>query len=626
MKSLSAKLAILVAVLLMASAIFLSSLAYFYMRSQAIEGLHREMGAITDQQSRMVGEWLASKRRIVEAAKGAAFDADPRVSMMRAKFAGEFGPVYIGFPDKRMLQADPNSPIPAGFDPTVRPWYKLALERDALATTNPFMSVSDNKLVVTITQPIKRDGALYGVMGANVILDELIQKVSSMKMIGDSYAFLVGKDGKVIAHRKSEAVLKPITDLLPEMSSDRLAALAASKDMGEMTNAGRRDYVIVDAVPGTDWYFGLVIDRAAALAPLSSMLYMLIGATVVVLLVANALVNFGMRRLLASLSALRDALLGIAQGEGDLTVRLPVTSEDEVGQAAGAFNNFLERLHGMFKEVREQARAVDKEVHSVAGTTSRVADDFSRQTEELTATAATIEQVTVSIGHIADTVRETESAMQTADTESARSAESVGQVTREITKIADTIGSLSIVVGRLGSRSNEIAGIVGAIKDIADQTNLLALNAAIEAARAGEQGRGFAVVADEVRKLAERTAGATVEIGGMIDSIRSEMKSALTGMDDAQQIVASGVGLAEQATSGIKQIRERVSDAVSRMHAISDATAEQASATTEMAKRAEQVNQMIQSSTESLRDADNALRTANGRVEQLGEIVGRFKL
>jgi methyl-accepting chemotaxis protein len=319
-------------------------------------------------------------------------------------------------------------------------------------------------------------------------------------------------------------------------------------------------------------------------------------------------------------------MLEISKGEGDLTVRLPVRSNDEVGQAAGAFNQFLERLHGMFKEVRSEASEVNNEVAVVAQTAARVVSDFSRQTEELSSTAATIEEVTVSIGQIADTVRQTEGAMETADGESAKSAESIEQMSSEIGKIAETMNSLSSVVVRLGSRSDEIAGIVGAIKEVAEQTNLLALNAAIEAARAGEQGRGFAVVADEVRKLAERTANATVEIGRMIDSIRGEMMSAVRGMNDAQSIVQSGVQLAEQATGGIKTIRQQVSSVVSRMHDIAGATAEQAVATTDMAKRAEQVNSMIQASSNTLAAAEQALRSANQRAERLRQMVARFRL
>ena len=626
MKSLNTKLAVFVTVVLAVSAMLLTGIAYFRMRAESLEQLQREVRAVSGRQASLIGEWLGAKRRIIEATAPAGLESDPRPSLMRAKIAGEFGPVYIGMPDKRMIQADPNTPIPPNFDPTVRPWWKLALERDALVITAPFMSVSDRKLVVTIAEPIKRNGTLVGVIGANVILDSLVQNVLSLKVVGDSYAFLIAKDGTVIAHREGDLVLKPISTSIPELTPERTATVAATGEMVEVTDHGRTDFAVIRPVPGSEWYFGLVVDRTAALAPLNALLYTLIGTTVVVVLVALFLSSLGMRKLLDDVVRLRDALLNIAQGEGDLTARLAVTSTDEIGQAAGAFNKFLERLHAMFKSVKEQTEHVTRDISVVAASTSQVVSDFGRQTEDLTATAATIEQVTVSITHIADTVRDTESAMQKADIQSSTSAESVEHVTREIGRIADTVGNLSAVVGRLGSRSDEIAGIVGAIRGIAEQTNLLALNAAIEAARAGEQGRGFAVVADEVRKLAERTAASTVEISHMIDSIRSEMSNAMTGMDEARRIVDSGVELAEQTTTGINSIREQVSDVVSRMSNISDATTEQASATTEMAKRAEQVNTMIQSSSNALRDADEALRNANERAAKLAEIVGRFRL
>jgi methyl-accepting chemotaxis protein len=608
------------------SGVLLSGQAYFHMHTEELNGLARQVNSIGEQQSQMIGEWLAAKRRIVDATHKAALDPNPQPSLWRAKLAGEFGPVYLGFPDKRMVQGDPNTPIPPNFDPTVRPWYKLAVERGTLVTTAPFMSVSDKKLVITIAAPVQKDGSLYCVMGANVILDDLIKEVLAVKVVGDSHAFLVAKDGTVIAHPQNDSVLKNISSIVPELTVDRIESLAKNGEMMEITQNGKRDFVVIRAVPGSEWYFGLVVDRAAALGPLKFMLATLAGTTLLVLVVAIALANIGMRRLLRDIVNLRNVMLEISQGEGDLTVRLPVRSDDEVGQAARAFNQFLERLHGMFKEVRAQASEVNNEVSLVGQTASRVVRDFARQSEEMSSTAATIEEVTVSIGHIADTVREAETAMQNADGESAKSAESIERVTREITKVADTMNSLSTVVSRLGSRSDEISGIVGAIKEVAEQTNLLALNAAIEAARAGEQGRGFAVVADEVRKLAERTADATIEIGRMIDSIRSEMMSAVSGMSDAQAIVASGVELAEQATGGIRTIRGQVSGVVARMHDIAGATSEQAVATTEMAKRAEQVNSMIHSSSVTLSEAEQALRTANERATRLGQIVARFRL
>jgi methyl-accepting chemotaxis protein len=624
MKSLSTRLTIFLAVILAASGILLTTFAYLNMRHEVLAQLEREVNAVGEQQNYTISGWIAAKRRVITATLPALFEADVRPILQRAAIAGDFTNVYVAYPDGRFIQSM-DTQVPAGFDPKVRPWYKAATQRGALVVTAPFMSVTDRKLVVSVAAPVTRNGQT-AIISSNVLLDDIVSGILNTKLAGDSHAFLMTRDGTLMAHRDSSALLKPISTLIPDLRPERIEALGASHELVPMETSRGTQFVSLRKVPDSDWYFGLVIDRDAVLAPLSTLMWVMLGTTLVLLVVSVVLARFGIRKLLAGLAALRDALTEISRGAGDLTARLPVRSNDEVGQAATAFNHFLEQLHSMFRDVREQVTQVNEEVGSVAATTSRITQDFVRQTDELSATAATIEEVTVSIGHIAETVRETEAAMQTADSESTRSAESVGQVTREIVRIAETMGGLSSVVSRLGSRSDEIAGIVGAIKDIADQTNLLALNAAIEAARAGEQGRGFAVVADEVRKLAERTAEATVEIGRMIDSIRSEMTSAVTGMDDAQRIVSSGVGLAEQATEGIRNIQSRVSDVMVRIRDISGATSEQASATSEMAKRSEQVHAMIEESSDALHATERMLTSVDQRAERLGQIVGRFRL
>ncbi len=626
MRSLSTRLVLFLVAAIATVALLLTAFSYHRMRSEVLAGLDREVEQAATQQGAKIGTWLASKRRLVEVAAAAGLESDVRPILLRTKLAGDFSFCYMGFPDKRMLHGD-DTAIPPGFDPTVRPWYKLATEKGGLVVTPPFMSVSDHALVVAIASPVKRDGNLYSVVSANLVLKDMVENVLSLKLVGDSHAFLVSKDGVVIGHRQTDAVLKPLAELIPGMTPERIAAVAADSHAAEVAYAaGKRFFLTLRPVPGADWMVGVMVDRDAALAPLGGLLWMLLGATAVVLLLAVGVGMVASKSLLADLRSLRDAMAEMARGQGDLTVRLQVHGQDEVGQAATAFNQFLERLHSMFVEVNEQAHQVTSDVVRAAQTTSGVTQDVSRQSDDLSATAAAVEEVTVSIGRIADVVKEAEGVLAQADERSAHSAESVEQVKQEIGRVADTMSTLSTVVGRLGSRSEEIAGIVGAIKDIADQTNLLALNAAIEAARAGEQGRGFAVVADEVRKLAERTSSATVEIGRMIDSIRTEMGSAVNGMGDAQSIVSSSVALVESATQGIQGIRVQMNDVVTRIRDISGATAEQVSATTDMARRAEQVNAVIQASSAALRETDASLRATSEVAERLGRSVARFRL
>jgi methyl-accepting chemotaxis protein len=626
MKSLKARLTLFVSVLLVLSVLATITLAFFHMRTLARANLESEAAAIRDAQAARIGEWLEDRRRVVASGRGVLAEPAVQPALMRVLEAGGFSAVFIGFPDKRMVTADPKQYLPPGFDPTVRPWYKLAMERNALVMTPPFMSKSDNKLVVSIAQPVARADTVAGVMAGNVILEDIVREITSIKLAGDSHAFLVDGGGMVIAHRDPDAVLKPIADVLPGLSVERLAAVARGSGLVEQRSGERTDLLTIGEIPGTDWRFGLVIDREAAFAPLRAMVRNVLLLVPVLLVIALVLLNLGVARMLRGLGRLRTALAGMAEGAGDLTVRLKVDAADEVGESATAFNRFVERLQGMFGEVGTEVRAVDTQVALVAGRTSQVATDFSRQADAISHTVRTLDEVDAGIGRIAASVREAEAAVRGADDESTTSASAVERVTEEIGRIAGTMDALSKVVGDLSQRSDEIAGIVDAIRDIADRTNLLALNAAIEAARAGEQGRGFAVVADEVRKLAERTTESTAEIGGMITAIRAEIATAVGSMGTARALVGSGVELGRQATGSIRSIRAQVREIATRMRDIATATGGQAEATSSLAAQAEAVDATIKGSSSALQEADAALRDATARTRQLGAIVDRFKL
>jgi methyl-accepting chemotaxis protein len=280
----------------------------------------------------------------------------------------------------------------------------------------------------------------------------------------------------------------------------------------------------------------------------------------------------------------------------------------------------------MFITVREQADSLANDSARLIDATRRISGDSKVQSEELGNTAATIEEITVSIAHIADHVGDTGELVSRIDTRSKDSAEAVERVAREIGAIAAECHELSAVMSGLGSRSERIGSIVNVIKDIADQTNLLALNAAIEAARAGEQGRGFAVVADEVRKLAERTTQATVEIGEMIGSIHQDTQAAMARMDTTFKTVDTGVSLAQDASGQIGTIRTLTDDMVARMNDIATSTAEQKTATAAMAQSAERINVMAQQTDDAIQGASRTIRTQGELAASLQGLVGRFKL
>lgn len=323
---------------------------------------------------------------------------------------------------------------------------------------------------------------------------------------------------------------------------------------------------------------------------------------------------------------LNQLMLSLTTGYGDLTVVLPVESADETGQIAQHFNTFMSQLHTMFLAVREDTVRLTSGVAKIDAMANKIANDANTQSELAASTAATIEQITVSINHIADNTQDADIAVRKTGKDSSDSAESVVNVANEINHVAGSVNELSGVMNELNNRSQQISTIVNVIKEIADQTNLLALNAAIEAARAGEQGRGFAVVADEVRKLAERTGQSTVEIGAMIESMRLESSNAVSRMADTHKAVSTGVISAEQAAKRIKAISQQTLEVVARIQEIAMSANEQSSATTQMAKSAELISLMAQEGTTAIGETRIVIKDLNSLAGDLQTLIGRFKL
>ncbi len=298
----------------------------------------------------------------------------------------------------------------------------------------------------------------------------------------------------------------------------------------------------------------------------------------------------------------------------DFTERLPVSGTDEVAHAAQAFNRLLDRLQSSFREISQQAGSVSAAANQVAAVSSQMSSASVLQSEAASSMAATVEEMTVSINHVADRANEANN-LSVSSGQQARQGEAViTETVQGINGIAETVGSAAEQISRLEQQSEQINHVVAVIKEVADQTNLLALNAAIEAARAGEQGRGFAVVADEVRKLAERTTQSTQEISRTIGEMQGSARSAVQGIRQVEERVSAGVSSAEQANQSILAIGESSQQAVGMVGDISDAIREQSIASTSIAQQVEQIAQMSEQNS-------SAARSASGTAAQLADLA-----
>ena len=264
------------------------------------------------------------------------------------------------------------------------------------------------------------------------------------------------------------------------------------------------------------------------------------------------------------------------------------------GSMLDSLAQMQQRLREVFSGIIDEAGAIARRSESLAAASREIGEAASSQAEATSAAAASLEQLTVSIDEMTHTAQATEQNSQRVAALSTEGAAIVHQAAERIGAVRSTVVDAAAQIRLLQSRSQEIGGIAGVIREIAEQTNLLALNAAIEAARAGEQGRGFAVVADEVRKLAERTGTATNDIAQMIERVQQETGQAVLGMEAAVPQVEDGRRMADAAADVLGEILAQANESLTRVREVAHATAQQASTATDIAQRVEHIAGMAE--------------------------------
>ncbi len=315
-----------------------------------------------------------------------------------------------------------------------------------------------------------------------------------------------------------------------------------------------------------------------------------------------------------------------ALGAGDLDARLNVSSNDEIGQLARSFNHMGEALATMVTHIRNAAHEVSGRAQALSGMSNGAYEGMEQQSGEITSMAGAVEEFSATSLNIADNMGSTQRMAEENAEQTRIGRSSMDEASSSLQQISGALNSTATVINTLGQRSQEIGGIVGVITSIADQTNLLALNAAIEAARAGEQGRGFAVVADEVRSLASRTRQATDEISAMIGSIQHETGNAISTMEQGKELMEEGLSRNAKVAAALSQIDEQSRSAGQQFSAITTATQEQSSTATLLSSNLQSIALANSEQREVVSNLAITARELEALAADLRQEVNRFRV
>lgn len=352
------------------------------------------------------------------------------------------------------------------------------------------------------------------------------------------------------------------------------------------------------------------------------MLVVLVGSAIGQVL----LLLFIMLPVLKSISAMTARLKDIASGEGDLTKRIDVSAHDEIGETARWFNTFVENLAVIIGQVASNARQVTVVAENVRSNSSAVVASSEDMADQASSVAVAAEEMSATAFEIASSCNRSAISASEADQATETGARVIQETIAGMQRIAERVREAASNVEELGAKSSQIGTIVGTIQDIADQTNLLALNAAIEAARAGEQGRGFAVVADEVRALSERTTKATKEIADMIKMVQQETAGAVKAIENGVLEVENGTREASRSGEALGVITNEIQNVTQQMSQIATAAEEQSSTTNSISQNIRQITDVVQESADKAQGSASSAEELSRLADELQRLMGKFRV
>ena len=515
-------------------------------------------------------------------------------------------------------------------EPIGAAWYEQPRDTGNEFACEPYKYKVAGKeiLMATISVPIKHNKCFIGIATVDIPLDNL-QALADMCDAFDHTAKMVilSSNGHVVGYTgKPEALGADAAKTNKKFAENKERIVG-----GEAMNWWLKGKLMVHmpCAFGRGGQYAttiITVPSEKIHAPAKAALIKMIGLGVCCLTVAGLLAWWIGGRISKPIIEVVEGMNDISQGDGDLTKRLERQTNDEVGDLADAFNVFAEKVHNIISEVAYTTQDVASSATQIATSSEEIAQGMEEQSAQVTEVSSAVEEMSASITEVATRSHEAKNHAEQAKSAAENGSQIVQQNISAINLIAGDSVHVGENIGDLGSQAEKIGEIITVINDISEQTNLLALNAAIEAARAGEHGRGFAVVADEVRKLADRTTKATDDITELIDAIQTGTNTAIERMETSKENVEKGVTTATEAGESLSNIMGNSDDVAGLIQTIAAAAEQQSAAAEEISSNIQSISAVTSQSREGTNQAAQAATHLSEKADSLKQLVGQFKI